>query len=281
LIPLLFYFLFGNKKSRFIGQAILFHLPVSGRIIKEVEISHFGYLFGTLLKAGLPIMEALDILQKETNIRAYQKFYISLKSTVEQGNSLQKSFQSYRKISKLFPGPVQHMIAAAEQSGHLSETLIDIGNTYEEKSDTTAKNLSVLLEPFMLIIVWSGVVLIALAVIMPIYGLIGGLNNPANAPQPTVIIDEQQTAPEPEGEEQPQPSESGGEAAPEEQQVEILESPTGFVNIREGPATTEPIIKRALPGERYEYVDEEEEWYRIKVDVQTEGFVNKTYARKE
>ena len=47
---------------------------------------------------------------------------------------------------------------------------------YSEKSDITTKNLTSILEPILLVIVWLGVVSIALAVILPIYGLVGGLN---------------------------------------------------------------------------------------------------------
>ena len=70
------------------------------------------------------------------------------------------------------------MIMAAERSGHLSGTLIKIGSVYEEKLDETTKNLAIILEPVLLVIVWLGVMTVALAVILPIYGLIGGIQQP-------------------------------------------------------------------------------------------------------
>jgi len=68
------------------------------------------------------------------------------------------------------------MIAAGEQSGNLSDVLLKIGKIYEEKINLTTKNLAIILEPVLLIIVWGVVLLIALSVIMPIYSLIGGMN---------------------------------------------------------------------------------------------------------
>jgi type II secretory pathway component PulF len=96
-------------------------------------------------------------------------------SITEEGNSFQKSFVAYKKIKNLIPTSVQQMVASGEQSGHLSDTLFQVGQIYEAKIETTTKNLSVILEPVLLVIVWLGVAAVAFAIILPIYSLIGGL----------------------------------------------------------------------------------------------------------
>jgi len=174
---LLFYFIFFFPITKFIGQAIIFGLPITRGIIQQTELSRSGYILGSLLDAGMPIVEALEALATSSSFSAYKKFYIAISQSVSQGNSFQKSFQSYRKSSKLMPRTIQQMIVISEQSGSLPETLIKIGEMYEEKADLSAKNLATIIEPVFLIIVWFGVLFIALAVILPIYGLIGGLNN--------------------------------------------------------------------------------------------------------
>jgi type II secretory pathway component PulF len=65
---------------------------------------------------------------------------------------------------------------ASEYSGTLSGTMLKIGEMYEAKTDITTKNLSTVLEPILLVIVWLGVVGVAFAVVLPIYSLIGGFN---------------------------------------------------------------------------------------------------------
>ena len=67
------------------------------------------------------------------------------------------------------------MLIAGERSGSLPETLLSIGAIYEEKADVSTTNLEAILEPILLIIVWLGVMGVAVAVILPIYSLIGGL----------------------------------------------------------------------------------------------------------
>lgn len=170
------YFLFISAKTKFVGQEMLFTFPIVKNLIKEVEIARFGYLLGTLLSAGLPVTGALNSLYQATTFHAYRKLYLHLKERVEEGNSFKKSFALYRKTNALIPVPVQQMIFAGEQSGSLPDILLKIGETFDNKIETTTKNLTVMLEPILLIIVWVGVVSVALAVILPIYSLIGGLN---------------------------------------------------------------------------------------------------------
>jgi type IV pilus assembly protein PilC len=171
----LFYFIFVFPRTRFIGQKLLFKLPVIKRLLLELEMSRFGYLLGTLLEAGIPITSALDSLVEATSFPDYQKLYRHLCAEIEEGNNLQKSLASYRKISRFIPTPVQGMIAAGEQSGNIAVALLRIGENFTLKTETTAKNLTTLLEPLLLFIVWVGVMGVALAVFLPIYSLIGGL----------------------------------------------------------------------------------------------------------
>lgn len=176
LLFLIIYFLFFYQKTRFIGQDIILLSPGIKKLIRELELARFGYLLGTLLDAGLPIETALDSIKTSGAFIRYQKFYTFLKSSIESGNSFQKSFSRYRHINSLIPHSVQQMIIAGEQSGNLANILIKIGQSYTEKTEMTTKNLVIILEPILLIIVWLGVITVALSIILPIYSLIGGLN---------------------------------------------------------------------------------------------------------
>ncbi|MGE5327784.1 MAG: type II secretion system F family protein [Thiobacillus sp.] len=172
---LLFYFMFIFKKTRFIGQAILIHVPVAKDIMKQTEIARFGFVLSGLLKSGLPVIEAIDSLIKTSTYRPYTKFYKHLYSKIEEGYSFKNSFISYKSSKKLIPLPIQQMIIAGEKSGNLPDVLEKIALIYEEKVDVSAENLAILLEPLLLIIIFAAVLTIALAVIIPIYSLIGNM----------------------------------------------------------------------------------------------------------
>lgn len=184
-VPLMFvavgiigYVLFAAPKTKHIGRKFLFKIPGVSRLLREVEIAQFGYLLGTLLQAGLPITQAINLMADSTSSPQYQAFYRYLSESLDSGFSFDQSLSSYKAddISKILPPAVQQMIIAGERSGSLSDVLTTIGRTYEEKSDITTQNLEAILEPLLLVVVWLGVMGVAVAVIMPIYSLVGGLD---------------------------------------------------------------------------------------------------------
>lgn len=169
----IFFFIPVTKR---VGQAILFRTPRIKDLIKEVEVARFGYVMYSLAQAGIPLTEALSSIEQSTSLVPYRKFYRYLVQNINDGNSLEKSFRSYKRLKRLFPLNIQQMIIAGERSGNFINVLSKISGIYEEKIDITSKNLSVILEPMLLFVVWLGVLFLALAIIMPIYGLIGGLD---------------------------------------------------------------------------------------------------------
>ncbi|NMB48108.1 type II secretion system F family protein [Candidatus Kuenenbacteria bacterium] len=169
LIGTTFYFLFSFPKTKFIGHILLFRLPFISRLIKYVEISRACYLLGYMLSAGLDIASALRSLPGITTFNNYKKLYLFLAAKVEEGNSLQKSLSTYPGVKKLITSDVRQILMAAEKSGTLSETLLRVAATYENRAESVAKNLPVVLEPLLLIFVAVGVLLFVLGTIIPIY----------------------------------------------------------------------------------------------------------------
>jgi type IV pilus assembly protein PilC len=169
------YLLFIAPKTRSIGLRLLFFIPGISGLMYETEVARFGYLLGTLLDAGLTVIEALGLLARATAAPQYQKFYQYLRTSFEDGYSFRTSLVKYKPAAKLLPPSVQQMIIAGERSGALPETLLNIGTIYEDKADISTQNLEVILEPILLVIVWLGVLAVAVAVILPIYSLVGNL----------------------------------------------------------------------------------------------------------
>ncbi len=169
------FFIFIFSKTNFLGQEILFTFSPVSHLLVELELSRFGSL-GNLLAAGLPILDSLESLRESSAFYRYKKFYAYLNEKVREGNSFAKCFALYKNTNALIPFPIQELIITSEQSGNLPEIFEKIGEIYTAKTETTSQNISVLLEPILLVIVWLGVVAVALAVILPLYTLIGSLN---------------------------------------------------------------------------------------------------------
>jgi type II secretory pathway component PulF len=171
------YFVFFNSKTKVIGEYIIFGIPGVKQLVQGVEVARFGYIFGALLQAGIVIPDALDSLAEGASMILYKRFYINIRDAVVMGKSFQQSIKEYKQAEKLIPLPMQQLIFSAEKSGKLSETLLRIGQIFEEKTDSMAKDLSTILEPLILLIVGAMVGLIALGIISPIYSLVNQIGS--------------------------------------------------------------------------------------------------------
>ena len=165
------YFLFIYKQTRFIGETFLMRLSISRTLVQDIELARFGYVMGSLLAAGITLPQALASMQDSTSFQLYKKFYAKILQDVTEGTSLYKSIEKYPGAHRFIPSYLSRLISAGEMSGSLSSTLLNIGTTYEEKTDNMAQNLSVLLEPIIMVVVGLIVGFLAIAIISPIYGL--------------------------------------------------------------------------------------------------------------
>ena len=172
-MALTIFFFFFFKRTKWMGQWFMLHVPGIGRIMKEVEMARFTSMFGLLLDTGLPILIALDSLMEATDLAMYRKFYRHIRMGIEQGKGFRQIFSEYPGINDLMPIPIQKIIISGEESGRLKESLRNIGNLLEARSENMTKDSANILEPVLLIIVWLGVVAVAFAIILPIYSLVG------------------------------------------------------------------------------------------------------------
>jgi type IV pilus assembly protein PilC len=163
-----------SRPIRTIAENILFLIPGIKTLMYQTEISRLGFIMGSLLEAGLPIIDVLDSLSDSFSTNRYRKIALVIKSNVEEGQSIAKTFDKI-KDRKALPGPIRQLIVSSEQSGNLSSTLLKISDIYEEKAEITAQNLETVLEPIILILIAVGVLFVALSVILPIYSLLGGI----------------------------------------------------------------------------------------------------------
>ncbi|PLX24972.1 hypothetical protein C0580_03530 [Candidatus Parcubacteria bacterium] len=274
--------IFGFKKTKFIGEGFLFNLPVIKKFILEVQLARFGYILGTLLDAGLPINEAIASLDASVKFKAYNKFYKYLGGSISEGHSFQQSFSEYKGMKKIIPVPIQQMIIAGEQSGSLPQTLLKIGETFEEKMDNTTKNLTVFIEPILLILVGLGVAFIAIGVILPIYSLMGNLNNQASNPVSSSQTNTQQPIVVSQDEDE------GLIDMAEQQVMEDVEltyikivSQDEFVSIYNEANIESVVFGQVKAGDSFEFITEQDDWYQIAMPDGEVAWILKDYAKIE
>ncbi len=151
---------------------IFLHTPLIKRLVMGANLARFSRTLGTLLKSGINIDEALDITASSTGNFYYRRALEDVSVHISKGGKLAESLESHKK---LFPKIVTRMVQVGEESGRFEETLLYLANFYEEGVDTTAKSLSTIIEPMLLLIIGIIVVIFALAIITPIYELTGNI----------------------------------------------------------------------------------------------------------
>lgn len=156
-------------------QWMTFRIPGVGRLAREATIARFGVILGGLLKAGVPVTEAMQSMVEVTTIVTYRKFYIRMLDHITVGDSFAKSFAAIKGSAKLLPPSVQQLVITGEKSGALADIMLKISDIYDKKATETAQKLPIILEPMLLLFIGALVGTIAFAILVPIYSIVGNV----------------------------------------------------------------------------------------------------------
>ncbi len=162
------YILLTIKALKPFWHRVTLHLPFFGKILVSANIARFSRAINSLLQAGVPITQGLRITGQMLDNKLYQKAISEAGAKIEQGGKLGEAFDDYEK---LFPPLVTKMFYIGEQAGSLETTTERLAQLYESDVDSRTKNISVILEPFLLVFMGLLVGGIALSIILPIYQL--------------------------------------------------------------------------------------------------------------
>ncbi|WP_321777960.1 type II secretion system F family protein [Sulfurimonas sp.] len=136
-------------------------------IIKFSTLNRFTLVFSELIRAGIPIAEALETaIGMIDNLPLKQKL-LSVRRTVEKGGTLNSGL----KDTKLFENMVIQMVRAGEDSGTLDTMIQKVAEYYKMRFDAIIDGLSDAIEPIMLVIIAAMVILLALGIFLPIWGM--------------------------------------------------------------------------------------------------------------
>ncbi len=142
-------------------------VPVFGRLARIIAIGRFARTLSTLLKSGVPLLVAMDIVKNVVGNVRLAEVVEQARDAIREGESIAAPL----KRSGEFPPLVHHMVAIGERSGALEEMLSNVATAYEGQVDTTVAALTSLLEPLMIVAMGAVVAFIVFSVLMPILQL--------------------------------------------------------------------------------------------------------------
>ena len=164
-------FFFSNWSKTEVGGLIMeqltFKIPIWGKLKKDVILTEFARTISVLLAAGIPILDALNIVANTLGSKVYSSGIRQAAVYVEKGISLAEAITRL----EMFPPILSQMISVGEETGKLDSVLSKLAVFYESESETKIKALTTAIEPLIMILMGIGVGFLVIAVIMPIYNL--------------------------------------------------------------------------------------------------------------
>jgi len=159
---------YATDQGRLVIDSLLLKAPILGTVLRKIAVARFCRTLGTLLSAGVPILESLDITARTSGNAVIERAIFEVRKAVEEGKNLADPL----KTSNQFPPMVVQMISVGEATGAMDTMLGKIAEFYEDEVDTAVAGMMKLIEPVM--IFFLGVVVggMVIAMYLPMFDLI-------------------------------------------------------------------------------------------------------------
>jgi type IV pilus assembly protein PilC len=147
--------------------------PIMGQIVSKSSVARFSRTLGTLLAAGVPILDALTITADTAGNEVYTRALRKVRDSIREGESIAKPLRQARVVDSM----VVNMIDVGEETGELDKMLEKVADTYEGEVETLVSGMVSLLEPVMVITLGVIVGFIVVALFMPMVAMLQGVQN--------------------------------------------------------------------------------------------------------
>jgi type IV pilus assembly protein PilC len=168
-----FYLIFRAKFMEKYIDFVVLKLPVVSNLTKELNTARTARTMSSLLLSGVSITRALEITEDVVQNIYYKKVLEEAKVAIEKGAPFSATFEAN---DKLYPIMMSEMIQVGEETGKLSDMLLQIALFYEEVVENKTKNISTIIEPVLMIVIGVGVGFFAISMISPLYTILGSIN---------------------------------------------------------------------------------------------------------
>ena len=161
------YMVNNSRNFRYGWHELLLKTYLIKNIIKFSTLNRFTLVFSELVRAGIPIAEALDTSIEMIDNLPLKANLLSVRVTVEKGGTLNKGLND----TKLFENMIIQMVRAGEDSGTLDSMIKKVAEYYKMKFDAIIDGLSEAIEPIMLFFMASMIILLALGIFLPMWDM--------------------------------------------------------------------------------------------------------------
>ncbi len=155
----------GGKRTR---DFLVLHIPLIGPLVKEINAARTARTLGSLLSAGVDMVTTITITADVVQNSYFKEVLQMAQKGVQQGEPLSKWFMLNEK---LYPPLVGEMMSVGEETGDLTHMMQNLAVFYEEEVSRKTKDMSTIIEPFLMILIGGAVGFFAMSMVTPIYSL--------------------------------------------------------------------------------------------------------------
>lgn len=159
-----------TKDGKLAWDRFLMKAPLFGELVIKANLGSFTRTLSTMLSAGVPIIDALDICIETLDNQQIAKDFTTVKKSVVEGKSITEPLQRI----KYFPDLVVQMIKVGESTGNLDTMLMKVATVFEEEIEEVVGNLTKLIEPLIIVVLGGMIALVLVAMYLPIFMSAGG-----------------------------------------------------------------------------------------------------------
>jgi type IV pilus assembly protein PilC len=170
ILPLLFYlYFFKTKVGKKQFNIMVRKLPPIRNFLNKMALQRLTSTLSSLIKAGMPLIESLKISSEAVGEETFRISLSNIATYLTQGLTIGEAFRQ----EKSFPKYLSNLLAIGEKAGHIDEILFTLSDFYEKEIEAALKSLVALIEPIMLILMGGVIGGVAVAVILPMYQMLG------------------------------------------------------------------------------------------------------------
>jgi type IV pilus assembly protein PilC len=157
-----------SEKGRFAVDRFLLKAPIFGQLFSKMALSRFSRTLAVLMRSGVPILAALDIVSETVGNEVMGKAIVEVKQSVKEGQSIARPLQAH----KVFPPMVVQMLAVGEETGALDTMLSKVADFYDQEVEATVEALTSLIEPILIAFMGAAVGGMVVSLYMPMFNIV-------------------------------------------------------------------------------------------------------------
>ncbi len=172
ILVISFIFIYRSAPGKKFFNFIAIHFPIFGSIVREINAARTARTLSSLLSSGVDIIYAIGVTQEVLQNFYYKEVLAKAQKNIEKGETMSLAFIENEKLYPIFVG---EMMSVGEETGKMADMLMGVATFYEDEVDQKTKDMSTLIEPFLMVMMGLAVGFFAISMLAPTYSLVDAI----------------------------------------------------------------------------------------------------------